>query len=729
MTKRAIIDVPELMRFILTGITATIGNIAAVWLALFFVPFKIALLAGIVAGLTISFTLSKFFAFQTKSLKRVGREATRFLMVYAVGSICYWSIAVVIRHFALAYGAPPKVAEIGGAFIGAGTMLLTSYLGHRFFTYQSHQCAAGHGDKLPWGKNKQEEARSPKGPNPIHWGMLIATLVISFVVILLAMPRDMNMFDEGIILSNALRILNGEIIHRDFYSCYGPGQYYAVAALFKLFGNSFIAARLYDLVIRAAILTAVFYIIRRESSVFLALAFTAIGGMWFMSIGSPLYPVFPCIFFSLIGSYLVLRAGEGTNVLPMIAGAGVLTGVTALFRYDAGFFLLTAHIFSMGALIWLSDPRNTRLRRMLIATVVYGGGTAIVFIPAAVLFLLHAPINAFIADIIDYHIKYYPVMRGLPFPGLPAIWSNLADGAVYLPLIATLLALVELARISLRRWSNSFPSLRTTDEDRVGAYLVVFGSTAFILFFKGWVRVSPLHMMLGIVPALIVFAIVIELWWHRGRGMRTAAVVLLLLVMLPAWTQTKSELKQSVAIADRSIAGWLALRTGIITPPAAQEQCETGPASGIARLSSDYARITNYLDTYTRPDERIFAAAGRHDKILLNSVSLYFIAGRLPGTHWYQFDPGLVSRADIQTEIIGDLQRNHVRWVVRDANFDDVMEPNGSAQSSGVTLLDQYLDKNYRPVAFSGKVKVLLANDTKPVALRSLDKCEPTLMP
>jgi hypothetical protein len=102
----------------------------------------------------------------------------------------------------------------------------------------------------------------------------------------------------------------------------------------------------------------------------------------------------------------------------------------------------------------------------------------------------------------------------------------------------------------------------------------------------------------------------------------------------------------------------------------------------------------------------------------------YFAAGRLPGTHWHHFDPGLQTRADIQTAIIGDLKQNRVRWVVRDASFDKVNEPNGSAQSSGITLLDRYLDSNYRPVALSGKIAIWLATGEAQTAARSIERCD-----
>ncbi len=568
--------------------------------------------------------------------------------------------------------------------------------------------------------------------------MLVAAGIVSFVVLFLAMHRDLSIFDEGIILTDAMLVLHGEIIHRDFYSSYGPGQYYIIAGLFRLFGENFMVSRVYDLAVRSAIVAILFYILRKQCPLLIALIFSAIGGMWLLGIGAYLYPIFPCMLLSLIGSYLVTRVAEGPALSPAFISAGACTGLTALFRYDAGFFLLVAHLFSIAVLIALSEPRETRVRRVLTAAAAYGGGTAVVFVPAAIVFLVLSPVEAFFSDIIEYPTKYYALMRGLPFPSLLDYTAELGSGikglmigvihhslratGIYLPLLAAGLALLELIWLAVRHLGSG--TLRPGDF-RVMACLTVFGSTAVMLFLKGGIRVSPLHMLLGIVPALVVFAVLVDLWWRQENAMRLASAVVLLVALFPAVGVAARELDQSRWWKDKSIAGWLALRAGLITLPATeQETCEAGPASGIAALSPDYSRVANYLGAHTRPDERIFAALDRHDKIFMDPDGLYFAAGRLPGTHWHQFDPGLQTRADIQTAIIADLQRNRVRWVVRDASFDEVNEPNGSAQSSGITLLDHYLDGNYRLVASSGKVAIWLANGETPIAALPIGKCE-----
>ena len=526
---------------------------------------------------------------------------------------------------------------------------------------------------------------------------LIGVAVVGFVVLVLAMPRDLNIFDEGIIFSGAMRVLNGDVIHRDFYSLYGPAQFYAVAGTMKLSGNGFLAARLYDLAIRTAIVAAAFAIIRRQCALPTALLFAALGGIWMLAIGNYLFPIFPCILLSLMGSCLVARSAATAAPLPALAGAGACAGAAALFRYETGFFLLLANVSSIVALAWLMRPHGTWFRRSAMGVAAYGAGTALVFLPFATAFLLIAPLSAFKADVINYPVTYYAAMRGLPFPPL---WRIRAD-AVYLPLLAAGLAAAELL------WLWVCKAAAPLQTDLSTACLVVFGTAAAVLFLKGVVRVSPIHMLTGIMPGLIVLAILVEFWWRRGYALRAVAVVAALVTAAPAAVEAESLFRSLWSVPDRSVAGWL-------MAPLHPDRCETAPASGFARLSPDYARVATYLAAHSRPDERIVIALDRHDKVFVNPVSLYFAAGRLPGTHWHEFDPGLQTRADIQQAIIADLQRNGVRWVVRDASFDGVREPNGSANSSGVKLLDAYLDEHYRAVAASGHIAIWLRIGEEP---------------
>src|SRR5713101_603627 len=66
--------------------------------------------------------------------------------------------------------------------------------------------------------------------------------------------------DEGILLQGGQRILEGQTPYRDFFSFYTPGSFYLLAAVFKIFGDSFVVARL-SLAITGAACSVVTYLL------------------------------------------------------------------------------------------------------------------------------------------------------------------------------------------------------------------------------------------------------------------------------------------------------------------------------------------------------------------------------------------------------------------------------------------------------------------------------------
>lgn len=91
-----------------------------------------------------------------------------------------------------------------------------------------------------------------------------------------------------------------------------------------------------------------------------------------------------------------------------------------------------------------------------------------------------------------------------------------------------------------------------------------------------------------------------------------------------------------------------------------------------------------------------------------NDNVTYFAAGRLPGTHWHHFDPGLQTEADIQANIIDELEAGAVRYIVLNSEWNDVSEANDSSKSSHVFLLDDYTRAHYRKVRDFGSLQVLI---------------------
>ena len=84
-----------------------------------------------------------------------------------------------------------------------------------------------------------------------------------------------------------------------------------------------------------------------------------------------------------------------------------------------------------------------------------------------------------------------------------------------------------------------------------------------------------------------------------------------------------------------------------------------------------------------------------------NCQIAYFLSGRPTGTYWASFDPGLITSAPVQERIISDLERGGVDTVLLVPSPLST-EPNLSSHSSGVVLLDCYLQNRFEVLKKGG---------------------------
>ena len=527
--------------------------------------------------------------------------------------------------------------------------------------------------------------------NSSHWQILFVTAVFAFAILFFFMRRDADVYDEAIVLTGALRTLANEIPHRDYYSNYGPAQNYIVALLFSMFGKSLLVARVYSLLTMTAIVTLGLSIgLGRIRWFFSALTVLILLG-FLISTQSHLYPVFPVSVLSLLGA-AVLIGRTGTPGIVSAALAGACAGLAALFRYDSGFILLvsfSAHLIIMG---WLR-PADCPLKTTSLNVLACGLASGIVFAPFAASFLLVASPQQFIYEIIEVPLTIYGKFRALPFPGFNNAGQFAMVSGVYFPLIVLALAAIE--GLTSRIWHREDPR----DGLRV-PILVLFGLLTVLMYYKGLVRVQTLHMLLSIIPATILLGVTLDRIWSRWSW-KLAVPTTALAALSPA-AMGAIELKLIAAQPDRAVGSWVLAGVPRAGP------CGSLDARSLIGVSDAHLATSRYLALHMPAGERLFVGLGQHDRTFANPLLLYFLADRLPGTIWHQFDAGVQSRADIQQKIIADLERNRVKWVVRDTRYDNVREPNQSAVSSGVFLLDTYLADNFRPVAFSGSVSIWL---------------------
>jgi hypothetical protein len=566
--------------------------------------------------------------------------------------------------------------------------------------------------------------------------------LVSFVILFLGMDRGFDFYDEGLILVGAMRVAAGQVPHRDFYANYGPGQFYTLAWLFDLFGRSILVERVYDLALRAAIVTVTYGITAAYCRRWIAICTTIVCGFWLFSAGLPsiAYPIIPILLLTLIGSWLVLPIFRGEVRTWRMLAAGGVTGVVALFRYDVGFAFAFVNIctiviaaflrslcerrketadlstplrsgrddkFVLGKLgvspVDASRVTSTGAQRSAQTLLPYLIGVMAVFLPPALLYLAVSPIHPFVHDIFLYPSKYYARARRLPFPGIR--WRSLENMALYLPVLVAILSL--------------YCVMTGKDRDRddqkqswIG-FLILFGLLSTVFYFKGIIRISVGQMLLSLVPTALSIAVLYE---YSSRGGRRLYRIVQWTMAVSIFTATWSALKELRVL----YLGHESVLEEVLSPPGpAVLQPETNWCNvpnplhtGLCFLvDPDHAKLISYVSEHTSPGERIFVGLTRHDRLVGNDLLTYFVSDRLPATRWSHFDPDLQTRADIQSEMVQELDRQAVRYVILEGQYDSqIQASNDSSKSSGVTLLDDYIRRNYHQVETLGSLSVWLRN-------------------
>ncbi|NJM40428.1 MAG: glycosyltransferase family 39 protein [Anaerolineae bacterium] len=175
------------------------------------------------------------------------------------------------------------------------------------------------------------------------------------------MFASLNIYDEGIIVYGATRILQGELPYRDFWTQYSPGQFYTLAGLFSIFGTTIMVERWWDVTSRALLSISLYLVAAQLSSRITALLVWALGAIWLAYYGFFGYPIFQGLAFSFLSIYFVLRSLEEQRPLRRdLIAAGLFLGLTALFRHDMAIYLAVAEVIVLIAFAWSrrSEPQS-----------------------------------------------------------------------------------------------------------------------------------------------------------------------------------------------------------------------------------------------------------------------------------------------------------------------------------------------------------------------------------
>jgi hypothetical protein len=540
----------------------------------------------------------------------------------------------------------------------------------------------------------------------------VAALIFtgSFVLLAAAMRREVNVYDEALILVDASRVAHGAVLHRDFYANYGPAQFYILAGLFKVFGVSVLVERVWDTIVRAMIVTIAFLIVERAVSRREGFFAAGLVLIWMCDLGYYAYPVFPSLLFALLGALCLLPIFEDHRSPVLLFGSGLCIGVTVLFRYDVGFYTFAAlTLVSAGYVLSRPFPLGARVADLLRVLLPVCFGLGIVCIPVAAVYAASGVLQDFLFDVLYFQAQFYGRMRALPFPNLDTLLGAPILIGIYLPFF------VWVSALSAAMFCRQSPSVPGTTAIRPWIMLLL-GLLSALFYLKGLVRVALIQMALSIVPALMLSAMLLPYLrqnaGHRiARSAMIAAWAGLVIVALPTLVAT---VQDGFAVVQSAIWAMQTSTWSAATADTPANLASCRPVLGLQRVAcfeidQTRADAIRYVEAHSRPNDVIFVGLSRHDRILGNDALFYFVGGWRPATKWHQFEPGLQTSKEIQTAMIGDLQTTNPHYVVLESEWDDFAEPNESTVSSGVTLLDDFLRANFQPVQVFGKLTVFRA--------------------
>ena len=229
------------------------------------------------------------------------------------------------------------------------------------------------------------------------------------------------------------------------------------------------------------------------------------------------------------------------------------------------------------------------------------------------------------------------------------------------------------------------------------ALLLLLLTLVFIA--KGYVRYSAIHMSMALVTSVALLGCLVQRPSYPSRLRRVALVVALTAMGLGMLAACRVDMERAV-----DNARWLFRGADCSVPP------------GLDRMrcflvEPNIIQAVSYIRRVTEPGTPLFVGLGRHDKILENDVLFYFLADRPSVTKWHHMDPGVQTTEPIQRAMVAELRAKLPPFVVLDTTWDGVHEPNDSAISSGVTILDDYIRCAFRPVEIFGTVQVWRRDD------------------
>jgi len=506
--------------------------------------------------------------------------------------------------------------------------------------------------------------------------LILILFILQLLYLLVGINSIVNIYDEGVTVYGATRILEGDVPYKDFWTLYAPGQYYVLAAMFKLFGTSVLTERLWDTLARLMLAFLVFLLSRKLTSNKIALIPWFISIIWLQAIHFYGYAMFPALAFSLLAILFLFYYFEKPQKSLLLA-CGIAVGLAALFRHDTGAYDLLVFGIMLIAFTFANLAKDNfslivKLMSLKALLPFFAGILIVVALP--VIYLISAvPIDTLVYDLIIFPITVFPKVRSLPWPSF-SLDTSINDLILfYFPAFVYLASIVTIV-LQIRQ---------VLEYDKIKLWgvmvLTLFG---LLLYSEGLNRGDRAHLLPGTIIATILLLYMISLAIKRYRKDKVLIVAFLLL-LLPITIFII--LPVSTWLLDVSQQPGFTLTNCI-------------RRIGCVEVNHDEEEAAKYIVAHTGEGERIFVGLSRHDVVVLNDAFFYFLANRDSASKYQELHPGVITTLPVQKEIVNDLKNQKVSYLVLFSQPKDFAKPNEGGRSTGVVVLDKFIREKYQVV-------------------------------
>jgi hypothetical protein len=488
-------------------------------------------------------------------------------------------------------------------------------------------------------------------------------------------------YDEGIALTEAMRLAEGEVPWRDYDPVYGPLEPLLLAPTTWAFGPQLLALRLLRGACLAGLVAVVAACAWRLGA---RVGAVAAAGALVLYAGPLAHPVLLPTFASAL---LLDLAGPDRRRGPLVA-AGAVAGVAMLLRLEFGVLALAA-LLAASVVERLLAPEGAPPWRATVQASLRVGAGALPFALSWVALVLAVGPGRWLAHSRDTRASM--PYRELPYPLPPPAELEGFEAAHHwllfaLPLLLAIVAPLALgARVLAARRGTAAPPPRLA----VNLTLLLLGLLPYALW-----RSDESHVFPAFCAGLTLAAAAAVPLGARamprlgGLALRLTVAALLLLLLARAATALIG------GAAPGSVWSSLSGLRGV-------------------RLSESreaaWAELVRVVDRHAGgPDAPVFvgcadatvgeAFAPQHGRVMVNDAFTYVVLGRPVGTRHHCFIPGVTTTAAKQAQIVADLDARGVRVAVLAFGLFEV-EPNLSATDPGASVLDDALRDGWRRVA------------------------------